>query len=147
MRYLICALFLCLSAALSAKDYTVVSPDGNLTMTIKVDEKVTYTVKAGDVTLVAPSCIALELEGGLVLGEKPKVSSVRKGGKSETIVAPLYRQSRFESEYNSLVLKMNGNWGIETRVFNDGVAYRLFTTFKKDIKIKNEVIEFNFDKD
>ena len=147
MRHLVCTFFLCLSAILSAKDYTVVSPDGNLTMTFGVGEKVTYTVKAGDVTLVAPSCIALELEGGLVLGEKPKVSSVRKGKKAETIVAPLYRQSSIESEYNSLVLKMNGNWGIEARAFNDGVAYRLFTTFKKDIKIKNEVVEFNFDKD
>ena len=143
MRHLVCTFFLCLSAILSAKDYTVVSPDGNLTMTFGVGEKVTYTVKAGDVTLVAPSCIALELEGGLVLGEKPKVSSVRKGKKAETIVAPLYRQSSIESEYNSLVLKMNGNWGIEARAFNDGVAYRLFTTFKKDIKIKNEVVEFN----
>ena len=147
MRHLVCTFFLCLSAILSAKDYTVVSPDGNLTMTFGVGEKVTYTVKVGDVTLVAPSCIALELEGGLVLGEKPKVSSVRKGEKAETIVAPLYRQSSIESEYNSLVLKMNGDWGIEARAFNDGVAYRLFTTFKKDIKIKNEVVEFNFDKD
>ena len=111
--------------ALSAKVYTVSSPDGNLTMTIDVCDKVIYSVKAGDVTIVAPSTIALELEDGTILGSNPKVSGVRKGGNCETIVAPLYRQSSFKSEYNSIKLTMRGNWGIEARAFNDGVAYRL----------------------
>lgn len=141
---LLFALSIC---AVSAKSYTVTSPDGNLTMTIEVGDKVTYSVKAGDAIIVAPSIIALELEDGALLGSNSKVTGVRKGGNSETIVAPLYRQSSFKSEYNSLRLTMRGNWGIEARAFNDGVAYRLFTTFKKDINIKNEIVEFNFDKD
>ncbi len=132
---------------LFAKSYKVTSPDGNLTMIIDVNEKVTYTVKAGDVTLVAPSAIALELENGTLLGQNPKVLSSRKGSKSEIITAPFYRQSSFNSEYNSLILTMSGDWGIEARTFNDGVAYRLFTTFKSDLNIKNEIVEFNFDKD
>ncbi|MBQ8889227.1 MAG: glycoside hydrolase family 97 protein [Bacteroidaceae bacterium] len=132
---------------LSARDYTVISPNGNLRMVIGVNEKVTYTVEAGDKTLVAPSTIALELEDGTMLGNQPEVLNVRKDHQAETFVAPLYRQSTFESEYNSLVLKMKGNWGIEVRAFNDGVAYRLFTTFKKRLAIKNEVVEFNFEKD
>ena len=133
--------------ALSAKSYTVTSPDGHLTLTIDVSDKVTYTVKAGDAMLVAPSAIALELEDGTLLGNNPKVASVSRDSRSETIVAPLYRQSSFKSEYNAIRLKMRGNWGIEARAFNDGVAYRLFTTYKKDINIKNEIVEFNFDKD
>ena len=131
----------------AAKDYKVTSPDGKLTMTIAVGDKVTYSVAADGQTLVAPSAIALVFEDGTVLGEKPRVASSRQGSKSEVITAPLYRQSRFESRYNSLTLKMKGGWGIEARAFNDGVAYRLFTTLKKDINIKNEVVEFNFEKD
>ena len=68
---------------LSAKSYTVTSPDGRLTLTIDVGDKVTYTVKAGDATLVAPSAIALELEDGTLLGNKPKVSSVNRDSSSE----------------------------------------------------------------
>lgn len=131
----------------AAKNYKVSSPDGKLTMTIDVSDKVTYSVAAGEQVLVAPSAIALVLEDGTVLGEKPHVTSTRKGAKTEIITAPFYRQSKFESSYNSLTLKMKGNWGIEARAFNDGVAYRLFTTLKKDINIKNEVVEFNFEKD
>ena len=52
--------------ALSAKNYTVSSPDGKLTMTFDVSDKVTYTVRAGDATLVAPSAIALVLEDGTI---------------------------------------------------------------------------------
>ena len=131
----------------AAKSYKVSSPDGKLTMTIDVSDKVTYSVTAGEQLLVAPSAIALVLEDGTVLGEKPRVTSTRKGAKTEIITAPFYRQSKFESSYNSLTLKMKGNWGIEARAFNDGVAYRLFTTLKNDINIKNEVVEFNFEKD
>ena len=136
-----------LSAQSANNDYKVTSPDGKLTMTISVGDNVTYTVTDGEQTLVAPSAIALVLEDGTTLGEKPRVSSSRKDSKSETITAPFYRQSKFESSYNSITLKMRGNWGIEARAFNDGVAYRLFTTLKKNINIKNEVVEFNFDKD
>ena len=122
-----------LSAQSANNDYKVSSPDGKLTMTISVGDKVTYTVTAGEQLLVAPSAIALVLEDGTTLGERPRVSSSRKGSKSEVINAPFYRQSSFESSYNSLTLKMKGNWGIEARAFNDGVAYRLFTTLKKNI--------------
>ena len=148
MKKIFLFLFLMLNlSALVAKEYIVVSPDGNLKIKIDVDNNVTYTVAAGGLTLIAPSVIALELEDGRVLGETPVVLNVRKGKKSETIISPLYRQSSFNSEYNSLKLKMKGRWGIEVRAFNDGVAYRLFTDFKKDINIKNERVEFNFEKD
>jgi hypothetical protein len=69
MKKRVLSSFLMLLAALTlaAKDYTISSPDGKLTMTIAVNDEVTYTVKAGNATLVAPSAIALELEDGTVL--------------------------------------------------------------------------------
>ena len=54
----------------AAKNYKVSSPDGKLTMTIDVSDKVTYSVAAGEQVLVAPSAIALVLEDGTVLGDK-----------------------------------------------------------------------------
>ena len=68
-----------LSAQSANNDYKVTSPDGKLTMTISVGDNVTYTVTDGEQTLIAPSAIALVLEDGTTLGEKPRVSSSRKG--------------------------------------------------------------------
>ena len=68
-----------LSAQSANNDYKVTSPDGKLTMTISVGDNVTYTVTDGEQTLIAPSAIALVLEDGSTLGEKPRVSSSRKG--------------------------------------------------------------------
>lgn len=133
--------------SLSAKDYKITSPNGHLSIIVGIDKNVTYTVKAGDVTVIAPSVMALELENGTRLGDNPKVISSRKDKRKERIIAPLYRQSTFDSEYNSLRIKMKGGWGVETRAYDDGVAYRFFTSFDNDVNIKNETVEFNFEKD
>ena len=68
-----------LSTQSANNGYKVTSPDGKLTMTITVGDKVTYTVTDGEQTLIVPSAIALVLEDGTTLDEKPRVSSSRKG--------------------------------------------------------------------
>ena len=88
LMLMLLAIFGFSSSGKAANDYKVSSPDGKLTMTINVGDKVTYTVTAEGQTLVTPSAIALVLEDGTTLGEKPRVSSSRKGSNSEVISAP-----------------------------------------------------------
>ena len=44
-------------------------------------------------------------------------------------------------------LKLKGGFGILFRVYNEGVAYRFYTTHASEMTIKNELAEFNFSKD
>lgn len=41
-------------------------------------------------------------------------------------------------------LKLKGEYGVYFRVYNEGVAYRFYTSSKEDLIIKNEIAEFRF---
>ena len=42
---------------------------------------------------------------------------------------------------------MKGDFGVLFRAYNDGVAYRIFTSRKEDLVVKNEAVNFNFAED
>lgn len=134
--------------SLSAKVYTVSSPDNSVTVSVNVDREITYSVTAGGDVILAPSRISMTLSGGETLGLNPKVSKETRSTHREDIVAPLYRQASFAAEYTSLVLAMNGGWGLEFRAYSGGgAAYRFFTTRRKGFNVADEQVEFNFDGD
>jgi alpha-glucosidase len=95
-----------------------------------------------------PSQISMTLYDGTVLGNNPKV----KDSETETInqeLTPVVKQkySSITDNCEQLTLMFGGNYSLVFRVYNDGVAYRLKTSFEKDITVKSEQVEFNFNKD
>ena len=46
-----------------------------------------------------------------------------------------------------MVLRCRGDYGIIFRAYNEGVAYRFFTSRKNDFTVKNEQTDFNFKED
>jgi alpha-glucosidase len=62
----------------------------------------------------------------------------------ETIVAPFYRQKGFESTANQLDLKLGRDFGLQVRAYDEGVAYRFYTTQKGEYVIMNEKADFEF---
>ncbi|MCR5519860.1 MAG: glycoside hydrolase family 97 protein [Bacteroidales bacterium] len=138
------ALLLCLP--LQSKDYSLNSPSGKLKMSVSVGKKVLWSLSVGDETVLDANRISMTLDG-VALGDKAKVRRVKQGSYSEHINAPFYRQSEFDTEYNWLTLQMKGDWSLEFRAYDDGVAYR-FVTNRPDIrKISSETVEFSFTKD
>ncbi len=65
----------------------------------------------------------------------------------ETIVSPHYRFSSFNVVYNELDIQLKGNFGVIFRAYNEGIAYRLYTTAKEGLTIRDEVVQMNFPKD
>ena len=119
------------ASAAPVKTYEVKSPDGRLALVLTAGERLSFTVARDGETLVAPSEMALTLSTGEVLGESPRVRSARRRAVSETIDAPLYRQSRFDAAYNELDLRLRGDYGILARAYDDGVCYRFYTDIKR----------------
>ena len=66
--------------------------------------------------------LSLTLGDSKVLGQNAKVLKAKKSSVQETINSPFYRQNSFETAYNSLVLKFAGDWYLELRAYDDGVA-------------------------
>lgn len=71
--------------------------------------------------------------GNLQLGANPKLLKATSKSIQEelTPIVPL-KYSTVSNNYNQLVLKFKGDYSVEFRAFNDGLAYR-FITNKKEL--------------
>ena len=132
---------------LSAREYEVVSPSGHLKMNLNADENLSYSLSVDGKTVMSDCALSLTLGDSKVLGQNAKVLKAKKSSVQETINSPFYRQDSFETAYNSLVLKFTGDWSIELRAYDDGVAYRFVTDFKQNFDVKDEQAEFCFTED
>ena len=127
-----------------AREFKVSSPSGELKVTVTVTDSTTYSLEVKGVTVLKDCPIAMELEDGRVLGVGSRIRKDTRGSRTEDIEAPLYRQASFEAAYNYIRLSYDGDYILQFRAYNDGVAYRFVTSFADDIVVKNETVSFNF---
>lgn len=101
------------ASAAPVKTYEVKSPDGRLALVLTAGERLSFTVapRRGDAGRPLRNGADAPRRGE-VLGESPRVRSARRRAVTETIDAPLYRQSRFDAAYNELDLRLRGDYGI-----------------------------------
>lgn len=98
-------------------------------------------------TILSHSNIGLVLENGTIVGKTPRITGERRRKIKDNIESPFYRFKEFVATGNELDLKLKGGFGIIFRAYNEGVAYRFYTTQSSDIIIKEEQAEFNFKED
>lgn len=115
---------------LSAKVYTISSPDKNLVVNINVDNSIKWDIKKGNTIVLTPSAISLQTDKQ-TFGMKVKV-----------IKASVDNGKNDGHNYQRLFLGCNG-YDVEFRVFDDAAAYRFIP--KKNInKVIAETSEYRF---
>lgn len=129
------------------KKITVSSPDGRITTTINLNEKLSYSITHDGQDILASSPISMTLSNGEVWGEKPQLASQSQKKIKQVIHSPFYRKDQIEDEYNLLTLNFKKQWSLEFRVYNDGVAYRFVNKRSKPFTIQNEEVVYNFGND
>lgn len=137
------------AVSLSAKEHPFIlkSPNGKLEVTIYAGEQLSYRMKYGNQLLVDKSPIGLILEDE-VLGEQVKLASATdRSLVKEHIISPHYRCASFDVVYNEYNLKFKGGYGVIFRAYDEGIAYRFYTSMKKALVIKDEKVEINFPMD
>lgn len=135
------------SFAAKEKKYVLSSPDGTLKVEISAGNELVYQVMHGNDTILSHSNIGLVLENGTIVGKTPRITGERRRKIKDNIESPFYRFKEFVATGNELDLKLKGGFGIIFRAYNEGVAYRFYTTQSSDIIIKEEQAEFNFKED
>lgn len=138
MASLLCVL------SLNAQEYNVASPSGKLNMTVQTGKSLSYSLSVDGETVMTDCAMSMTLADSRVLGHDARIRKAEKTAVNETIHSPFYRQSSFETAYNSLLLKFTGDWSLEIRAYDDGVAYRFLTDFRKNYDVKDEQVEFIF---
>lgn len=148
------SLILCLLTILSfnitnsQNVYNLESPQKNINIKITVDKDfLKYSISYGNTVVIIDSPISMELNDGKVLGANPIVRSSKTESINESIKADFYKKEHVENNYNELTLNFKGNYSIQFRAYDDGIAYRFCTKFPKPITIVKENISYNFDED
>jgi alpha-glucosidase len=122
----------------------LLSPNGEIKVTINLSDKIYYSISGIGKELLTKNHLGLSLGDGM-LGENPKLVSLKKT-KGEEIIKPYIpiKFSTVNSVYNSLLLTFKGDYAVEFRAFDDGMAYRFITSKKGDIEVMNEDFSINF---
>jgi alpha-glucosidase len=142
-RLLTTILFTFTLIAVSAQVYEVKSPNGNLSFKLTVGSDIKYTVTHGTTSLIAPSAIALRVNGGTVLGSNPVVISTQTNSINSTITN-MYGKNRILDEvYNERTINFNGNYTLIIRAYDEGVAYRFVTALAGEMIVDLETATFN----
>lgn len=125
----------------------VKSPNGKIDMALETGAKISWSVKHENTAVILPSVISLTLDKAGVLGNNAKVISTKKSSVNTVFDTPIYKKKTVIDEYNQLIVNFKGDFGLILRAYNDGVAYRFFTSKKEQIVIESEEANFNFSKD
>lgn len=139
-------LFLGVSIQLQAqgKSINLLSPNGKIKVSITIGDKIYYSISDNSKDLLTESHLALEL-GDAVLGENPRLISTKKSKGDETITPHIsLKFSTVRSIYTDLLMNFKGDYAVEFRAFDDGIAYRFITKKKGAIEIMNEDFTLNF---
>lgn len=140
-------LLLCLYMSLHAygqKAYKLQSPDGNIQVSVSISDKIYYDVTYQQDTLLKQCNLQMELSNQK-LGDAPKLAGVNKKNIDESLkpIVPL-KYSTVANKYNQLLMKFKGDYSVEFRAFNDGIAYRFITNKKGMVEVNNETFQVNF---
>ena len=133
--------------AAKVKNYTLSSPDGGLKVEISTGDGLSYRIMHENDTILSHSNIGLVLADGTLVGKSSRVTRERRKKIEDKVESPFYRFKEFVAACNELDLKLQGGFGVTFRAYDDGVAYRFYTTVASEVTVKDEVAEFNFPQD
>ena len=143
----LCAVLCMVLTAFGQKAYQLASPDGDIKVSVTVSDKIYYNVAYGQETLLENGVMQLQV-GKQILGEKPRVtkSTTRSVDENFQPVIP-FKFSNIRNHYNQLLLAFSGNYSVEFRAFDDGLAYRFITNKKGEVEVMNELFQVDFPAD
>ncbi|MBL7696521.1 MAG: glycoside hydrolase family 97 protein [Chitinophagaceae bacterium] len=143
---LLCLLAFYLTNSLfSQKIKDIYSPDRNTKLSITVSDKISFEVAYKNQPIVSPSNIDLVLTDGRQLSRPKGYRKVSTKSNNTVIVSPVpEKRVNIPDIYNEARIDFKSPFSITFRVYNDGVAYRISSSIKDSIIVKNEIAQFNF---
>jgi alpha-glucosidase len=133
------------TAAATQSSYDLRSPDNRIEIRIRTAGQIRYDVLLETGALLQDCTLSLDVEHAK-FGVSPKVIGADKRTVDQ-IVEPVVHQkfAKIRDHYNELRLKMDGNYAVVFRAYNEGVAYRFETSLpQKQVKVYGEEAHFNF---
>lgn len=129
------------------KQFDLLSPNQEIKVSISLTDKIYYSISGNNDALLSNNHLMLNLRSEQ-LGQDPKLIGTKKGTVSEVIKPYIsLKYASVQNNYNFLVLNLKGDYSVEFRAFDEGVAYRFVTNKKGDVEVMNEDFIINFPSD
>ena len=125
------------------KTYQLTSPDGKVETTITAGTTLAYSISVDGKQVLAPSALSMSLSNNSVWGTNVKVKKADRSTINEEVPSPVYRATALPNHCNVLTLQCAGNYNVEFRAYNNGVAYRFVSRLKKPFNVNSEGVEYN----
>jgi len=109
------------------KSIDVLSPGSSIKVTLNLADKIDYSVSSNNQILFDNSSLMLKLSAE-TLGANPKLAGKKISAINEIIHREIsLRNAHVNNNCNVLLLNFKGDYSVEFRAYNDGVAYRFIT--------------------
>lgn len=121
------------------------SPDGYIQLTIKTTDFLEIQVMADSVMILDFSRFSLSVEDEQVLGLNPKIKK-KELQRVDGIIFPVVaeKSKQIRELYNELSIRFKGDYRVNFRVYNEGVAWQFETFYKDKITVNREQLMLNF---
>ena len=137
-------LLLLFTVKLFSAPIELLSPDKRIKISVAIKDKIGYAVTFNGDPFLANSYLQLNLDQAK-LGADPKLlkKTFSSVNTSSNPIVPL-KNSIVVNQYNLLRLDFKGDFSVEFRAYNDGIAYRFITNKKDSIIVNSEDVHLNF---
>jgi hypothetical protein len=96
----------------SAQQYTVLSPDEKLKLSVTLSKEIKWEASLGGEAVVLPSPVSLTING-IELGRDPVVTRIQKHQVNTTINAEIARKSKIvDDNYNELIIEFKNKYAL-----------------------------------
>ncbi|MEN3324454.1 glycoside hydrolase family 97 protein [Mariniflexile soesokkakense] len=124
----------------SAQQYDIKSPDGSIRLSVYNSDKIKWTASLNGNLIIENAEAGMDFSTGSDFGIKPIVKKYTIKSVSETIYPVIpHKDSEIKDNYTELSIVYSGNYKLNFRAYNDGVAYQ----FIDEAKAKRHVISEN----
>jgi alpha-glucosidase len=148
MKSIFAFVFLTLTAvAIYGQTFELASPGGNLRIKVETGDETVISVTHDKTEVLAPSPVSMTIADGSIWGRNAKLVSKKEKSVTQSISTSLYKKNLVEDVYNSLILNFRGDYSLEFRAYDQGVAYRFLTGREEELVVSNEEVNLNFSHD
>lgn len=144
-KYISGFIFFCLvNLASEATDYEIKSPGGDITVTVKTEKILSYSIKYKGTYILEPSALSMTFQPGKRPDAEKIVTKVIRQSVNNKIIPPVKEKRAIIPDiYNEMKLIFTDNTELHFRAYDDGVAYRFSLRTPGEVIIENEQAEFN----
>lgn len=139
--------FIAIAVALTAncKTFTLTSLNKELTAEIQIDKQISFSLRNTKQTVISRANMSMHTTLG-IWGSESKLLSTEKREVHEQIASPFYKKSNVSDDYRMLRLWFKG-FGIEFRMYDEGLAYRFISKTKEAFNVVDEMEEITLPED